>query len=68
MLLHLVYNLYLIVFAVVSLVVFNSPVVFDVLAELVVESHVFGVFAVFDVFAVLMCVVFAIVVCYVKCG
>lgn len=62
MLLHLVYNLYLIVFAVVSLVVFNSPVVFDVLAVLVVESHVFAVFA------VLMCVVFAIVVCCVRCG
>lgn len=59
MLLHLVYNLYLIVFVVVSLVVFNSPVVFDVLAELVVESHVF---------AVLMCVVFAIVGCCVRCG
>lgn len=59
MLLHLVYNLHLIVFVAVFLVVFNSPVVFDVLAVLVVESHVF---------AVLMCVVFAIVACYVKCG
>ncbi len=49
-------------FVAVFLVVFNSPVVFDVLAVLVVESHVFAVFA------VLMCVVFAIVVCCVRCG